>query len=234
MTTTRDRLEQGRFGHATVGAPPPYVDPGEVPATEARPRRTPPRGVTVALVVLALLAVALLGGRAWGRHGQVQVWRITADLAAGARLDGRHLQAVGVSREAAVGAVPADTPVAGAVLTRALPAGALLSAQAVARSGAVPGPGQALVGVAAAAGLAPQGLRPGDRVRVLRLPAQQNGAPGAARGAAHALLDAATVSDVTSGGASGMVVTLVVPEGDAVEVAGLAAADRIALVGLPR
>jgi hypothetical protein len=93
----------------------------------------------------------------------------------------------------------------------------------------VPGAGEALVGLAAVPGRVPDGLRTGHRVRVVALPAEP--LPGQAPGAPRILLASVVVQRVVVT-PQGTTVTLVVPLKVAPTTAALAAANRIALVGL--
>jgi hypothetical protein len=224
----------GRFGYATVGAPPPYRDPGERPEDGAGARRRWPKVLALVLAAVLLLAAALLGGRAWGARGQTEVWQLTRDLGAGEALRPADVRAVRVSAEAAAGAVPGTSRLGGRVTVTPLPAGTVLRPGQLAPGGVVPGPGEALVGVAATAGLAPDGLRPGDTVSVVRLPPSSTDQAVQQRPRAErsvtVLIGSATVQRVAGGGAQGSLVTLVVPQGSAAEVAGLAAQGRVALV----
>lgn len=224
---------QGRFGYASVGAPPPYRDPGERPADEQRTGRRWPKVLALVLVGLLLLVAALLGGRAWGAHGQVEVWQLTRDVAAGETLRAADVQTVRVSSAGATGAVAGARRIAGRVASTPMPAGTMLRPDQLATGGVVPGPGEALVGVAASPGLAPDGLRPGASVTILELPAQEPGAPVRAKAAraVTVLVEDATVQRVAGGGAQGSLVTVVVPADRAAEVATLAAQNRVALVG---
>jgi hypothetical protein len=223
----------GRFGHATVGAPPPYRDPGEKPADDGPARRRWPKVLALVLTAVLLLTAALLGGRAWGARGQTDVWQLTHDVAAGETLRGGDVRAVRVSTDAAAGALRADRPLTRGVTAAALSAGTVLRRGQLGTTGVVPGPTDTLVGVAAAAGLAPQGLRPGDTVVVIALPEEDQGAapkPKKAAAGGTVLVGSATVQRVIDGGAQGSVVTLVIPLGRSVEMATLAAQNRIALV----
>jgi Flp pilus assembly protein CpaB len=105
--------------------------------------------------------------------------------------------------------------------------------RAMVTSGSTLTAGEGLVGVAAAPGQIPSsGLNPGDKVEVLQLP-QKGVTPSSGSSApSPVLVPAATVYDVrvnpTSSG--GMLLTLIVPSGDAFGVAQASNAAQIALV----
>ena len=86
-------------------------------------RRRWPWIVAAVVTSVLLLAAALLGGRAWGRHGQVEVWQVTHNLAAGTVLRASDLRTAEVSAAGASGAIPGDRPPVGAVTGSLLPAG---------------------------------------------------------------------------------------------------------------
>jgi len=96
----------------------------------------------------------------------------------------------------------------------------------------VPGPGQALVGIAATAGFAPDGLRPGDAVTVLQLPAEDPSGqrPTKRKAAITPLVGRAVVQRVAGGGTAGTLVTIVVPRAKANQIAELSAQNRVALI----
>jgi hypothetical protein len=71
--------------------------------------------------------------------------------------------------------------------------------------------------------LAPAGVVPGPGEALLAVAATAKGV--------NVLLGSATVQRIAGGGGSGSLVTLVVPSGSANQLAGLAAQGRIALVG---
>ena len=116
-----------------------------------------------------------------------------------------------------------------------LVAGTLLTTAHL-RSGSPVAAGRAVVGVALDAGRLPAArLQPGDRVQVVQtLP--PTGDPAAASGdgpLGRVIADVEVVAvraEGTDAGSGSTLVTLDVAEGDAPQVAGAAAADRVSLV----
>lgn len=225
----------GRFGAATLGAPPLTIAP--FPETEEPPRRRRRWLIPLCVVVvLALLAGAVLGGRTWGRHGTTSVWLVTRDIAAGQALQPSDVRTVRVADSVAEGALPTKTVPMGQVATRSLQQGQVLRSGAVGRQSALPSRGTALVGVALPAGTAPlRDIAPGDPVEVLALPppptSTTSGSP-APVGTALIFLRRVEVVSLTGTG-SGAVATLAVPQSFVPMLTALSAANRVAVVRVP-
>ena len=225
--------QASRPGGAAPGGAGPSRLPG--PRSDRRP-------ALAALAVLLVLGGALVSGLVAYRSGQRSDFLVLArDLAPGqritqddlgvARLAGTNARAVPASREASV---------VGQYATIGGFAGMLLTGEMVEPARSVP-PGAAVVGVAVDPGQVPAGgVRVGDVVRVLGIPARGE------QGRPSVLVDAARVSAVSgetrddggvasvpaAGGAT--VVSVVVPSARAAEIAAASAQRQGALVLLPR
>lgn len=234
MTSTEHRRDSGRFGAAAPGArpEPPSLDPvfGAAPATR---RRFTWRRVLTAGAVL----IAAGGGYAAGHFTaptppRSQSLLVTSvPLPAGARLTSADLSVVTVQTgdrppPGALSAAMAGA-VTGLVTSTAVPQGTFLSRSLLAGSGAVPGPGQALVGLALKPGQVPAGgLADGQQVLIVLLPVNSSGVP-----LAPVPLVRSTVWDDQQSGSLGTTqATVVVPAGQAVRLAGYAAQGQVALV----
>jgi hypothetical protein len=217
-----------RFGAATLG----HHDPSPLPpaGTEA-PGDTPgPPGLgrmivpAVALVVVA----AFLLGRWSADRGEVVVWQVAHPIPIGKAVTEADLRQGAVAGAVADGALPATADMDGHVARVSIPAGALLTPDVLTRGAALPGHGEALVGIALAPGAAPaEGLAAGDLVRVVRLPvtAEEIRRSGGGR----LVLPAAPVWAARPGKDGTTVVTLRVAVDDADHIAGLAARGAVAL-----
>ncbi len=226
--TAPERPGTERFGRARFGAPPPALpEPAPEPEPSRRSRR---RRAVPALGLLALVLTALFGGWWWGSSGQVSVWQLRHDVAAGAALRPGDLVAVRVSSAAGRLAVRSTTSVVGNISSRSLPTGQLLPSGLLAQGTPLPRNGDVLIGIGAAPGNAPDGLRAGDLVTVLGLP--DSARAGGKQAPAFAVLGQVEVYSVTTT-ANGQVLTLVVPADRAGLIAGLNAQQRIAVVQQP-
>jgi hypothetical protein len=232
MTSTEHRGDSGRFGAAAPGArlEPPSLDPvfGAAPATRRLPtwRR---------MLVAAAVLIAAGGGYAAGHFtaprppGSRFLLVTSVPLPAGARLTSADLSVVTVRTgdrppPGALGSALAGT-VTGLVTRIAVPRGTFLSRSLLARSGAVPGPGQALVGLALKPGQVPAGgLADGQQVLIVLLPANSSGVP-----LEPVPLIRSSVWDESSSLGTTQA-TVVVPADRAVRLAGYAAAGQVALV----
>lgn len=190
------------------------------------------------MIAAAALVAALGAGYLIGRlvppapprpaTSRVLVTAVT--VPAGARLavgDLRVLTARAAGLPAGALSPAAAAGLNGLVAARTMPAGTLLQRSYLAPSGALPGPGQALVGVALKPGSLPLGgLADGQRVLVLAVPTSTGGA---------ALpvypLASAVVWQLRPPGSAGVaLLSLVVPARVAATLAGFAARGEIALI----
>lgn len=225
--------QQGRFGAATPGARPahpagaPVITSG-APAPKARRR---PRTWLIAGVIALIVAAGLFVGGRVSAPGPVATRAIlvtSTALPAGARLSAADLQAIQVTAgTVAAGAISpsAEGSVVGLVTASALPPGTIVRQSLLTQSGALPGPGQALVGVDLKPGQVPAGgLTAGERVLVLLLPQTSSGTPGTPRQLGTATVwDAQSTSDSTTA-------TVLVPETDVSQLTQYAAQGQVALV----
>jgi hypothetical protein len=219
-----------RFGSAAVGAPLVTPDIPVPPSPEDGHRRKLRRRLVVAALALAALFGAYTAGRLVESHGRVAVWMTVRDLAPGTPVTPADVRLVEVDK-APAGALPAGGPPTGVVANTPVHAGAVLRGEDLSAGALpVPGPGQTLVGLAAIPGRVPDGLRGGDRVQVVALPPEPVSGKPPGKPAVF-LADVAVQRVVVT--TQGTTVTLVVPAKVAATVAGLSAANRVALVGLP-
>ena len=218
-----------RFGAATLGYPDPspLPPPGRETAGEAPGRR--PGLVGMIMPAVALLVVgAFLLGRWVADRGEVVVWQVTRPLPAGQAVTEADLHQGAVAKAVSKGALPATDDPDGHVARVPIPAGALLTPDVLTRGPALPGQGEALVGLALAPGAAPaEGLAAGDLVRVVRLPVTA-GEVGQS-GGGMLVLAAAPVWAARTGKDGTTVVTLRVAVEDADHIAGLGARGAVAL-----
>jgi hypothetical protein len=244
MTGTDERsgYEQpgyGRFGTATPGLrPSPPSLEGLLTAQQPQPgrRRLTPRRIIALAAVLAVAA----GGWALGRFAftgpppprLTQLTVTSVALPAGSRLSGADLRVVTVQPGAAVppGAL---TPAAagsmiGLVTRDDVPAGTFLTSSLVAPGSALPGPSQALVGLALKAGQLPAGgLAPGQQVLVVVTPVNSQGQPLSPQ----AVVTTAVWYLQPPDSSGTTLASVIVPSRLATRLAGYAAAGQVALVG---
>jgi hypothetical protein len=238
MTGIDEQARTGRFGAATPGA---------------RPRQGPPEALLTApggqdrhgrarrrLIVGIVGALAVAGaGYAAGyflpprtsppRLSQLVVTGIA--LPAGARVSAADLRTVTVhpgSGEPAGAVSPVGSAgLVGLVTRTALPPGTFLQRSLLAPSGAVPGAGQALVGLALKAGMVPAGgLTDGQRILVVLVRTTPSGValrPTPFLTAAVWYSQGPDSSGTTS-------VSVVVPSNKATQLAGFAAHGEVAVV----
>ena len=220
-----------RFGSAAVGASPaPESTPLPSPEPAASGGRRRRRLVAVGVLVVVALLAGLAAGRLWAAQGRVPVWMLVRDVPSGLAVSADDVRRVEIDR-APDAAVTGDAPPAGLVTTTPLHAGAVLRTPDVGTGPTVPAAGQALVGLAAVPGRVPDGLRSGDHVELVSLPAESAGARSAA--AKPQVLAKSVVVQHVVVTTQGTTVTLVVSLHLAPTVAALSSADRLALVGLP-
>lgn len=223
---------RSRFGTASLGVPPPTLDP--VPDEPDRRRRRWPWVVGGIVLAVALLAGAFLGGRAVGGRGQVEVWQLRTDLPAGAAVEAGDVVAVRVSDRAGRAALGTDMPPNGRITTSSLRAGQLLPPDLLPGGTPLPGTGQVLLGIATLPGAVPDGLHAGDAVAVVKLPVttSSNGAQPDLDAPGQIILPSVRVHSVTAAG-QGTAVSIVVPALATNALTALSAQNRIALVARP-
>jgi hypothetical protein len=218
-----------RFGAATLGHADPSSSPpaGTDPPGDAPGRR--PGRVRMLVPALGLLVLAaFLLGRWLADRGEVVVWQATRPIPAGKAVAAADLRRGAVGRAVAVGALPATVDPNGLVARVPIPAGALLTAEVLTKGPALPGRGEALVGVALAPGAAPaDGLAAGDLVRVVRLPVTPEEI--SLSSSARLVLPAAPVWAARPAKDGATVVTLRVAVEYADHIAGLSARGAVAL-----
>jgi hypothetical protein len=239
MTST-ERFEPargGRFGSATPGAkPPPPTLESLLTVPERKSWRQ--RGRRAWLLVVLSLAVVAAGGYVAGHF----TWHTpppptsslvvtSTALAQGTRLTAADLRVVTVrdSTRPPAGAVSlrrADGLI-GLVTSRAVPAGAFLQRSWLTPSGALPGPGQAVVGLALKPGQIPSsGLVPGQQVLIVLLRPNAQGSALVPQPLAFT-----SVWNVGAPDTSGIVeVSVLVAGQQAATLAGFAAQQDVVLV----
>jgi hypothetical protein len=236
MTDTLRRQAGGRFGAAAPGARPERFAPEPGPGAEGPPaprRRLRPRTVIAAGAAIIVVAAAYAAGHftAPGPPALRSLLVTSAPLAAGTPLTRADLSVVQVPADdqvpAGALAAAAASRVTRLVTRTALAPGTFLSDSLLASSGEMPGPGQALVGLALKPGQVPAGgLADGQSVLVVLLPTSSSGLP-----LAPVRLATTTVWDVQGATASqSEQATVIVPVRQAVRLAEYAAAGQVALV----
>ncbi len=200
------------------------------PATEVAPapkmRRRP---VLVAASVAAVCLGALLGALAWSSASTAdRVVAVRESVPRGEIIQEGDLVAVSVGVAPGMQTVPAESlsSLVGQRAAYDLVAGGLVTKESV-RSTLMPRTGESIVGVALLPGLMPgEPLVAGDRVRVVSTP----GADGEIPEAGPVEIPA-TVAGLHPGAEDGKtVVSVLVPEGDAAELAARQATGRVVLV----
>jgi hypothetical protein len=198
---------------------PPVVAP---PRTR---RRTGVLAAGVALVALGALGAAYLTQTV---AGTVAVVAVVRDVAAGEVVQAADLTIADISTDPALSPVPASQlqSVVGQRAAAALTAGSLLTDAAV-TSTVVPPRGRSLVGVAlTSAQLPAELLQPGDRVRIVDTPITQGEPPTTSPATIAGQVASAVGPDDT-----GLtVVNVMVPAGQAADLAARVATGRVALV----
>lgn len=194
-----------------------------------RHRRTGLLGLGVALVAVGAL---LAGWLTLVVGGKVPVLAVSRAVPYGAILTAEDLAEAHVAADPALAPIPAAQRgwVIGKRAAVDLRPGTLLTPQQLSDQ-VVPGPGQALVGVAVRAGQVPaQPLLPQDRVLVVTTPREDGDPPSAPPPAVEA-----TVMRVGPTDDTGLtVMDVMVPENAGPDLAARAATGRIALVLRPR
>ena len=201
---------------------------GAVPTMPAPPklRRRPIIGSLIAL--LLIVAGALLAVWVWSSStDSTQVVAIRSDVPRGSQITDADLMVIRVNLDPALRAVPAGQidSVVGQRAARDLTGGALLTPEHVAPE-LVPGEGKTMVGLALAPGSMPgEPLRNGDPVRLIGTAGQ--GDPVAMEAGLEVSAEVSAVSATEMGQT---ILSVVLDEDDAAEVAKWAAANRVAVV----
>ncbi len=212
-----------RRANAAKGNPP-----------SGRPASTGRRSAPMALLGVAAVVVGalLFLGANRSIDDRQSVLALARPVASGQVIAAEDLTLARVSVSSDGAVVPASqrSAVVGKTATVGLVRGALLAPPQVGKASSLAA-GEAIVGVALKAGQAPPGLRSGTRVQVV-----DTGGAGAAELVPPSLVAAeAIVADVlaSASGSGVSVVSLRVPQGDAMAVAATNAQGRISLVVLP-
>ena len=200
--------------------------------TQARARAVAPSTKRMPWIALGLLLVfgSGLAFAAWSRATSTRVVVLVAsnDVAAGQTVGDDMVTTTEVEVGPGVHTLSAGerAAVVGQVARGPIPAGTLLSPQMVTDGDAVPA-GQAVVGAVLAPGAYPTAaLRPGDPVQLIE-------AAGSGESNQPRTLGAARVWAITSPdapGASGLFVSLLVPQDRAVDATSAAARQQLRLV----
>jgi hypothetical protein len=156
---------------------------------------------------------------------------------AGREISASDLKVVRVSVDPGLDTIPSSRldEVEGLTAATDLVPGALLAREQLAPKGSGFQAGTAVVGVALPPGRLPDGLQVGDRVAIVRTIPPGSSSSDRESGSLGTVLDEGTVYSIGDGDlANGTkVVSLVVDEDVAAEVAGAASADAVSLVLLP-
>lgn len=218
----------GGGGPTPPNTTPPSLEPPVTVAAPPKLRRRPVMALAgVGLVVLGALAAV------WvylSSTDAVSVVAVRETVMRGETITAGDLMTVQVTPDPALQVVPAaelDSYV-GQRAARDLSAGSLLTPDAAAAA-VVPAEGQSVVGLALTPELMPgEPLQIGDRVRVIATPGQ-SGDP-AAFDAADTVFPAEVVGVSGSVETGKTVVSVLVPESEAAQIAQWASAGRVAVV----
>lgn len=202
-------------------------------------RRRRPALIAVGLV-LAATGGAVAATTVLAAGHRVAVVAVARDVPAGTRITAADLGVARVAADPALRPVPEERRLGllGQVAAVDLRPGTLLTADMV-TSTAIPGAGQAVVGVALKAGQLPaRPLMPGDRVLVVTTSGPSTPTSAASAPASTSALPPGTQAVVAGSGRSNSdgsaVVDLLLAHQEAGEVAGLSSSGRLVLVLLPR
>jgi hypothetical protein len=225
--------QQGRFGTAAPGATPGHLAVAPLITAEAPPPRARRRARTwlIAGVIALIVAAGLfVGGRLSAPGpGAIRAVLITSGpLPAGARLSAADLRTIQVGAgTVGAGAInpSAKDSLVGLVTASALPQGTIVRQSLLTKSGALPRPGQALVGLDLKPGQVPAGgLTDGEQVLIVLLQQSSSGTPGEPHQLGTATVwDAQSASDSTAA-------TVLVPETEVSQLTQYAAQGQVALV----
>lgn len=179
---------------------------------------------------IALIALGALGAAyvATAVSDTTSVIALRSDVDRGQVISAEDLVIAQVSVDPALAPVSAgdEETVIGQRATRDLNAGSLLTGDSYSTQ-VIPGAGESLVGVALTPAQMPaDGLRPGESVRIVNTPREQDELPKTP----PATIAATVVDVVELGDLSTIIVNVTVPTEVAVDLASLVATTRVALV----
>jgi hypothetical protein len=218
------------------GNPPPGAPDGRVAsrlAPLARRRRPAVWALGLALVCAGAALAAVLTAAAGDR---VEVLAVVRPVAVGEAISHGDLGVARVAADPQLDPIPAAQrdSVVGQFADVELRPGTLLTRGQL-TSVAIPGPGQAVVGVPLRPGQLPaRSLRPGDRVLAVERIDLESPTVGGGADASRPARGAVVVGTGPAGPEGVVVVDLVVSERDGVALAAAAADGRLSLVLLPR
>ncbi|AXT85070.1 hypothetical protein C6I20_07645 [Aeromicrobium sp. A1-2] len=210
---------------------------GRLPAHDSAPTASPMgpppklrrRPAMVAGAVIAICLGALIGGWAWTTTTNThEVLAARADIERGAVIEADDLVRVRINTDPALKPVSASSleSVVGQRAAVDIAAGSLLTPSTYAET-VLPSSDMSVVGVALTPAQAPgMDLRAGDRVRVVVTPAEGSDAPAGAPPFSEAEVVGARVSDTTGE----LIVDLLVPHGEAAQLASRVATGNVAIV----
>jgi hypothetical protein len=213
---------------------------------QSRSRVVPVRRERKPALILAGLLLALVCGTVTAAAylrvgGRTAVLAVAHDVPAGRTVTARDLTEARISYDRSLHAIPAKLrdQAVGRVAAVDLKAGSLLTREQL-TTATVPGPGDAIVGVALKDGQFPADQpQPGDMVTVLLVPPASGGATAAARGSSGGDVVLVPVARVFSARASSAasndvtVVSLVVHQNQVAAVARAQATGQVAIALLP-
>lgn len=215
------------------------ASPNKVPTTGA-PRLPLPtrhrRPGYLALAVLLIVGLGAVGGYLYVQAGKkVPVVVVVAEVPVGHVIERSDLSTVEVAGDVTAIAGEHLDSVVGQTATVTLLPGMLMQRSMIA-AGSQLAAGQAEVGISAPAGSLPaDGLSPGDTVQVIGLPDANSSSTSTQVAQPRVLADRAAVFACIPNPSQpgGFLVTLVVDQGVAAQIAAANAASRVALVVVP-
>lgn len=203
----------------------PLAAAARTPAPPRLRRRPALAGLGLALVCLGGLAAAWI---VTGMDSSTSVVVAARDVSRGQVIASEDLAEARVSGLGPSAAISGEALAATVGQTAAtdLPAGMPVPPASV-TTDPLPGPGQSIVGIKLAAGQMPTvDLLPGDQVRVVSTPRTQDDPPASTPAGIEAVVASTSVDEISGD----TVVNVVLPEGQAPQVAALAATARAALI----